>query len=414
MIQKNVLLLFLIELFFLVSIFTGFALIRSLFKPMEIITTGTELIKSKDFTSKFQEIGQKEVDRLINVYNEMIDQLREERLKLQEKTYFIEKIIHNSPTGVIIFDFDGNIEIVNPSAENYLQSTQNQLKGKQLSDIKSQLAAKLIKVEKGKPEIIPLNGNRKFRIHWLYFLDRGFTRDFILLDELTREIQQSEKNAYEKIIRVMAHEVNNSVGASNSLLHSCLNYKEQISDEDKDDFVSALSVAISRADHLNNFIKSYADVIRLPEPKFQKCNISELIENLVLLLKPKMKEQNIELNLEIDRTLSVSLDKDQMEQVVVNLLKNSIEAINKDGKINIKAGIWDKTTYLEIEDSGEGIPENEIENIFTPFFSTKEDGTGIGLTMVQEILNKHEFDYSVKSSPGGPTVFKIFLSKSKS
>lgn len=377
---------------------------------MEIITTGTELIKSKDFTSKFEEIGQKEVDLLIKVYNEMIDQLREERLKLQEKTFFIEKIIHNSPTGVIIFDFDSKIDIVNPSAENYLQLPENQLKGKKLSAVKSQLAKKLIKIEKGRPEIIPTNGNRKFRVHKLYFLDRGFMRDFMLLEELTREIQQSEKSAYEKIIRVMAHEVNNSVGAANSLLHSCLNYKDQISEEDKNDFVSALSVAISRSDHLNNFIKSYADVIRLPEPKLQKCNLSELVNNLVLLLKPKLKEKNIELELDIESFLSLSFDKNLMEQAIVNLIKNSMEAIKKHGKISIRAGIKNKKIFLEIEDNGEGILENDMENIFTPFFSTKEDGTGIGLTMVQEILNKHKFDFVLKSIPGNTTVFTIFFS----
>ncbi|MFC1726724.1 PAS domain-containing sensor histidine kinase, partial [candidate division KSB1 bacterium] len=275
------------------------------------------MIKAKDFTSKFQEVGQKEIDKLINVYNNMIDHLREERLKLQEKTYFIEKIIHNSPTGVIIFDYDGNIDLVNPSAENFLANPLHRLKGKKLSGIESSLAKKLTRIDTGKPGIISLNGNRKFKVHKLYFLDRGFTRDFIMIEELTKEIQQSEKNAYEKIIRVMAHEVNNSVGAANSLLHSCLNYKAQISEQDRKDFVSALSVAISRAEHLNKFIKSYADVIKLPEPKFQKCKILELTENIIILLKPKLKEKNIQLKWDIDNSLTASLDKNQMEQVIV-------------------------------------------------------------------------------------------------
>jgi hypothetical protein len=103
------------------------------------------------------------------------------------------------------------------------------------------------------------------------FLDRGFHRHFVLMEELTEELRQSEKAAYEKLIRLMSHEVNNSVASANSLLHSCLNYKDQLEVEDREDYEVALAVVISRTEQLNAFMKSFADVVRLLKPQFNRA-----------------------------------------------------------------------------------------------------------------------------------------------
>ena len=105
------------------------------------------------------------------------------------------------------------------------------------------------------------------------FLDQGFQRSFILMEELTEELRRFEKAAYEKVIRLLSHEVNNSVGAVNSLLHSCLNYKEQLQEADRHDFENALQVAINRIEHLNAFMSSFAEVIKLPPPQFQPVDL---------------------------------------------------------------------------------------------------------------------------------------------
>lgn len=402
--------LFAVEAFFLLSFLISIALVRSLFKPLDIIRTGTEIIKEKDFTSKFQEVGQPEMDELIGVYNKMIDQLREERLKLHEKNYFIEKIIQASPAGIMTFDFDGKIELVNPAIEKLFLKSVDNLYSKTLVELNTSFTRELNKLKSGESKVIEIEGGRKLKCHKSHFLDRGFSKDFILIEELTEEIRQSEKIAYEKIIRIMAHEVNNSIGAANSLLHSCLNYKYFLPAENKEDFETALKVAISRADHLNEFIRRFADVVRLPNPRLEECDMKILLENITNLMKVNFDKKNIKVAWDIqENLLLIPMDKNQMEQVFVNILKNSMEAIEKSGEITIHLGVKNGRSFTAIEDTGSGISPEILKDVFSPYFSTKENGFGIGLTMVQEILTRHKFEFSINSRPGGPTVFIIYF-----
>ncbi|MCP4726998.1 MAG: histidine kinase, partial [bacterium] len=182
------------------------------------------------------------LDRMIETYNTMIDQLREERLKLQEKNYFIEKVLVASPSVIITFDFDDRIAHINPAGEKILDLNHYETAGKKLSEIDRQYARDLEKLDIGESKVIPFNGSRKLKCWKAEFLDKGFKRNFILIEELTEELRQTEKSAYEKLIRIMAHEVNNSIGAANSLLHSCMNYKNQLREEDRGDFERALNV----------------------------------------------------------------------------------------------------------------------------------------------------------------------------
>jgi signal transduction histidine kinase len=250
-----------------------------------------------------------------------------------------------------------------------------------------------------------LRGNRRVKVHKAEFVDRGFRRQFLLLEELTEDLRRSERAAYERIIRMMSHEINNSIGASNSLLGSCLNYAGQLRAEDQEDFVGAIKVAISRAHHLNAFVKSYADVVRLPKPELQTCDVRDILEGVVLLMKAEAQSRGIGIEWTIEEAPQpVAMDRKQIEQVFVNVLRNAMDAIGKDGGI-ITLRLW--SGRLAIEDTGCGLTPEVRDHLFTPFFTTKEKGHGIGLTLVQEILLGHGFDYSLDSVPGGPTSFAI-------
>jgi len=250
-----------LEAFFVVSLFIGVRLIHHFWVPLDLIRTGAELIGERDFTSKFVEVGQPEMDQLIRIYNRMIEQLRQERTRLHEQHYFVDKIQAASPSGVVTFDFDGKISMVNPSAERLLAVSGGEVVGEELQKIPSGFAQALALLEVGDSQVVAVQG-RRVRCQRLQFLDQGFQRSFILMEELTEELRQSEKAAYEKVIRLLSHEVNNSVGSVNSLLHSCLNYKGQLRQADQQDYETALQVAINRIDHLNAFMGSFADTVR--------------------------------------------------------------------------------------------------------------------------------------------------------
>ena len=398
------------EAFFALSFILALRLFRALFQPLDLVMTGVEFIKDKDFTSKFNEVGQPEMDQLIAVYNRMIDQLRDERTRVQEQHYFMEKILRVSPSGIITFDFDEKILLVNPSAALMLQVVPKDLTGKKLADLHTPIAEALHQLKIGEAQVIPFQGRRRVKCQKTQYLDRGFTRHFILLEELTEELRRSEKAAYEKLIRMMSHEVNNSIGAVNSLLHSFLNYKAQLRADDRNDYETALQVAIARTEHLNAFMKSFAEVVRLPLPQRQPCDLHELLRNIALLLSAESRKRNIVWKWEIAAPPEpVLMDKNQMEQVFVNICKNALEAIGENGAITVRMGKKGGRNFVIIEDTGAGLTPEVRAHLFTPFFSTKENGQGIGLTMIQEILSQHKFEFSLDSQLGSPTQFVIYF-----
>jgi two-component system nitrogen regulation sensor histidine kinase NtrY len=388
---ENRLLLFAVEACFVVSILISFRLVSALFVPLDLIRTGADLIDERDFTSRFVPVGQPEMDRLIEIYNGMIDRLREERLAAEEHHQFLQKIVQASPSGIVICDFDGNVQQANPAAERLLAEPP--------------VAEALPRIAPGESRVVALSGNRRLKVWRAEFRDRGFAKSFYVLDEMTEELRLTEKAAYEKLIRMMSHEVNNSVGAVRSLLESLLRYAEQIGDGDRADFTSALAVASARMDSLNRFMADFADVVRIPSPNLRELDLAALIEPLAALLRPELERRAIVLRLDLAAGGTVRGDRQQLEQVVLNVLRNAMESIGSGGAIDVawRAGV------LTVSDSGHGVDERLQPELFTPFFTTKRDGRGLGLTIVQEILTNHHARFSLQSRAGGGAEFRAEL-----
>ncbi|HWW62305.1 MAG TPA: ATP-binding protein, partial [Thermoanaerobaculia bacterium] len=381
-------LLFALELIFALSILIGIRLVRALFVPLDLVRTGAELISERNFTTRFVPVGQQEVDTLVGVYNTMLDRLREERLAAEEKHQLLEKIVRASPAGIVICDFDTRIEQMNPAATALVTD-----------DVRAVMTA----LADGESRLIAHGGPRRLRISRTEFRDRGFEKSFFLIEELTEELRLSEKSAYEKLIRMMSHEVNNSVGAVRSLLESLLRYARDVREEDRDDFVSALTIASSRMDALNRFMRGFGDVVRIPQPHRTSVDVASLISDVAALLKPELDSRRIALHLDLGTIMTVSADRSQLEQVAINVLRNAIESIGEDGAIDITL----RDDSLSIADNGPGIADEIRADLFTPFFTTKRDGRGLGLTIVQEILANHGFAYALRNREGGGAEFRV-------
>jgi two-component system, NtrC family, nitrogen regulation sensor histidine kinase NtrY len=392
---ESPLLLFIAEGLFLLSVAISIYLVRALFVPLDLIRTGSELIAERDFTSRFVPVGQPEMDRLIDVYNRMIDRLREERLLAEEQHQLLEKIVEASPAGIVLCDFEGNIERMNPSAARMLGG----------AGVASHVDTELASLAPGESRLITRAGSRRIRITRGAFRDRGYAKSFFLTEELTEELRLGEKAAYEKLIRMMSHEVNNSVGAVRSLLESVLRYAPQVSDADRADFGSAITIASARVDSLNRFMSSFADVVRIPLPHPAPTSIAELVERVAALFAPELSERKILLETELTDRRDYEADVNQLEQVVVNLLRNAIEAVEREGSIRIAM----TDGVLIVADSGPGISEDIRRELFTPFFTTRRDGRGLGLTIVQEILANHGFPFSLENRAAGGAEFRIVL-----
>lgn len=405
--------LLLVEVGIALSLGIAIYLARELQKPVSIMKEGLNLIKDKDLATHFIPNEQEELKQLINVYNTMIDNLRKERQSLKEKQFFLEKLIDASQTGVVLLDYNGNIEMVNPRAAAFFGGARESWEGLSLESLPYPFGHYLPTIEVGETDLLTLASRKRMKCSKSEFFDQGFPRKFIMIDELTEELRLSEKAAYEKLIRVISHEINNSLGAVSSLLHTCLHYGSQLDEEDQEDYNMALKVMISRSDHLGAFMRSYADVIRLEKPKKRLHDIEDLIKTAAHLFKAELAQRNIRLEWSVSEKAEkmIGLDAPQIEQVLVNIVKNAMEAVEQHGYLRICIEPYgNKQTLLYVEDSGPGIREEVQSQLFTPFFSTKPNGQGIGLTMIQEILVQHNFEFALESASSTPTRFKIWMS----
>jgi len=407
--RDNPLVFLICEIGLVVLAVFGFKLLFDIFKPLELLLDTTRRLSEQEFTTRLSPLGHPETDRLVEVYNRMAEILRQQRIQNQEQEYFLQKILQTTTSAIIIFDFDGFIDQINPIAQVFLDLPEDELMGKQLSDLPSPLAQKLDQLPLHQSTVIPFRGQRRLKCTRSSFLDRGFYKHYIFIDELTAELRQTEKAAYEKLIRVMSHEINNSLGAANSLLHSCLNYAPQINQADREDFKTALEVIISRTDHLKSFVSDYVSVIKLPKPKLQPSDIGALVAHVQMVLSAEFKRRKIQWVCELEESSPIELDKLQMEQALLNIVKNAMEAIESDGTIRVRYLHRDHRPALLIEDTGKGIREETEAHLFTPFYTTKSSGLGIGLTFVAEVLNNHGFTFALESSPGQPTCFTIWF-----
>jgi nitrogen fixation/metabolism regulation signal transduction histidine kinase len=378
---------------------------RAIGRPFDIISSGIESLKDKDFSTKLNPVGHGEMDELISVYNLMIDQLRQERLLQMEKSSFLQKLIDASPSGIIILDFEGNISSLNPAAVEILDLSEQDASGRKLDNLPGSLAEELSNLSLNESKVITLSGIKSYKCHKSTFVDKGFNRAFITIEELTREIYIKEKSAYEKVIKMMSHEVNNSIGAINSILNSCLNYKSQLKGDDQEDYQNALNVSINRNQGLSDLMSNFARVVKVPDPVMQSFDIISLLRSVKILMEVVGQKKELEWIWDTDSDVfEVSGDYQQLEQVFINVLKNAIEAVDVCGKIRIKTEITTKT--LSISNTGPGIPKEISNQLFTPFFSTKKNGQGIGLMLTREILLNHNYKFSLGTS-GEWTEFTI-------
>jgi nitrogen fixation/metabolism regulation signal transduction histidine kinase len=244
-------------------------------------------------------------------------------------------------------------------------------------------------------------------------VEKGVPHIIVLVEELTDELRASEKTAYQRIIRVLAHEVNNSTGAARSLMESALHYERhfvpEMPDDERKDFRDALTIASERLAGLGEFMREYAHVVRLPTPKPQAFDIGELLVTTATLFGEVCKAHHITLRvISPNEAMMIRADKVQLQQALTNLTKNAIEAVQclvdtaQDRSVTLSVRRRDSASVsIAVEDTGSGLNASAAANILTPFFTTKETGQGIGLMLVREIAAAHGFAFSLENRVGG-------------
>ena len=314
-------------------------------------------------------------------------------------------LISVSPMGVIILDLDERISMANKAALEFLnEGTEEDIQNKTMDKLTGSLAEELSRIPKDTTTTIRLSDSHIYRCSRLSFVDHGFAHPFYLIESLTSEVMKAEKKAYEKVIRMIAHEVNNSVAGITSTLDTVNDALQTM--EDTEDIREVMKVCVERSFSMSRFITNFADVVKIPEPQLEEVQLNDRVIACKMFMENICQDRNITLHLELcDENPGVKMDTSLFEQVLINIIKNAAESIETDGQITIRTSA--SPTMIEIGDTGKGISKDVEAKLFTPFFSTKPNGQGIGLIFIREVLMKHGYTFSLRTYPDGITRFRI-------
>lgn len=366
----------------------GIIVYRRVLLPVMALKHGIDLLQAQDFSSRLAKVGSRDADNIGAVFNRMMDALKNERLRVMERNQFLDMLIEASPMGIVIYDFNGSISDMNSAARSLLDN--------------DELRCATEELQRGEVRTVRLSDTRIYRLSSLTFLDRGFQRPFVLMESLSEEVRKVEKAAYGKVIRQMSHEVNNTVAGVTPVLDTLA----AIADDP--DLTETVTASSDRLLSLSRFVTNYAEMVKLPAPDLHEVNLTALVESMIPFLESLAAGREIRINTDVERENPVILRADpvQIEQVIVNIVKNSIESIagsTGSGTVTVRL-----TGHgLEVADNGGGISPEVAENLFTPFFTTKNSGNGIGLMLVSEILHNHGFAFSLRTYADGITRFRI-------
>lgn len=360
----------------LVVVALGF---KSVIKPLNTVRNGIYLLREQDFGSRLRYTGQPDADKVVDLFNNLMGAMKAERLKTLEQNRFLSQLVEASPMGIAVCDYDGNIVETNRAWNTMLTP--------ELSDAIAAVAENEIRTFR-------LDGSLIVRISRLWFMDSGFRRQFILVERLTNEIVAAEKQVFNKIVRTIGHEVNNTLGSVISVLDTLADINA--GDRDVHDTITS---SMASCDNLVKFVKGYADLVKLPAPVPVAVDINEWLTRLHPTLAG-MAPGNITIDYEPDgEPQQANFDPMLMERVMINIVKNAIESIGDrtDGRITIRAA----NRRITVADNGPGIPAEVSAKLFTPFFSTKRPDRGLGLMLIADILRSHGARFSLTGTESG-------------
>ena len=418
-----------LEAALLLSFMLGVRLIRRALEPLGYTRHFHDLLQDQQYASRLQHSPDRELNELVNLFNTMLGRLYQERLRIGEQQGFLDRLLEATPSAVIVFDFDGRISLFNASAQALLGL--DDAKGKPLRAWLSggestmdrpaeargrspALLAQLDLLPLGESRLLTDADGRRYRAQRGHFYDRGFARHFLLIEELTEELESSEKDTYDKLIRVLAHEVNNTVAATGSVLDSLLYYRDQLNERDGEDFSTAIVAVKRRNASLGEFIERFARVVKMPAPELRPNAVRDIMDDILYLYREPCRGRGIRIGwARCDEAPAVALDRHLIEQALLNVVKNAMEAVEEvaAGERFIEFALVNEAdgVRLSVIDSGNLLGKVPARQLFTPFFTTKKGGQGIGLLFVREVMNRHGFAYRLAATGDGATRFDIWF-----
>lgn len=341
---------------------------------------------------------------LINTINSLANTLQRQRFKSEESQLLLRKVVDQIDVAIIAWDQDNKIRLINPAASKLLRISEQEIIGSKAVVAELDLPQSLTftnSMEAGETKVKTLafdNNRGRFRLHMERFIAEGDTHNLLFLTNVSNILRIEEKKAWRNLVRVLSHEINNSLSPLKSLSDTLM---KQVQKREQDpelakELIDGMSIVGNRAESVANFVQSYHKIARLPEPQKKPTELKQAVAGLIKLFP----DETIHIEGE---AIELQLDPSQFEQVLINIIKNAVEANEsyeaKHDKakqpIDISWALDSNKLVLHISDAGEGI--QNPENLFTPFYTTKSKGSGIGLVFSQQVIEAHDGFLTIKN-----------------
>jgi nitrogen fixation/metabolism regulation signal transduction histidine kinase len=397
-------------------IFQVFSLFHFLDKTNRDLASFLESIRYSEFSRTFKPEGiGVSFDELSKAFNNVIGDFQKVRSEKEEHFHYLQSVLQNIDISIIAYMPDGTVDLINKSAKKLFQV--NSLTNiEALKPVSEDLVTTLKNIRPGKSYLVKVQEEDDILQLSISATELKIKDKPIIIASISNiqnVLEEQETEAWQKLIRVLTHEIMNSITPIASLsetLQVIIKDDNSIS-KNTEEITQALNTINKRSNGLLHFVNTYRNLTRIPKPNFRITYIKDMMNNIRLLVEDELKKFNIEYNVDINpENIEVFADDQLIEQVIINLIKNSVNALeNKSNAfIRVKA-FYNKRGRVTIQviDNGKGILKDVIDKIFIPFFTTKPNGSGIGLSLSKQILRLHNASITAHSVPESETVFTI-------
>jgi nitrogen fixation/metabolism regulation signal transduction histidine kinase len=406
------------------TILQVFSLIRYVDRTNRDLTSFLESIRFSEFTRSFQIEGMgSSFDELNRAFNDVINDFQKVRSEKEEHFHYLQSIVQNIDVSIIAYRKDGTVEMINKAAKKLFQihSLKN-IKG--LEQLSQDLVNTLIHISPGENTLVKVQDQDDILQLAIYATEFKIKDKLIILatiNNIQNVLEEQETEAWQKLIRVLTHEIMNSItpiASLSSTLEIMLkgitdggNVQEEMNLDAVTEIQQALQTINKRSTGLLHFVNTYRNLTRIPKPNFKIFPVKELFKNLYLLMEEEITENKVNFVTHIEpENIEVSADEQLVEQVIINLIRNSMHALDgrKDPTIELKT-YYNKRgrVTIQVADNGTGILPEVLDKIFIPFFTTKQSGSGIGLSLSRQILRLHNGTITAHSIPDEETIFTL-------
>ncbi len=381
-------------------------------------------IKYSDFSQSFRSsIKGSAFEELNGAFSDVIEEFKKTRAEKEEHFRYLQTVVQHVGTGLLAYTDNGDVELINTAAKKVLKI--HGLKNiSELNNFSMQLVDALNKIKAGDRILIKVADNNELSQLSIYaaeFKLRNNHYTLVSISNIQNELEEKEMEAWQNLIRVLTHEIMNSVtpivslsSTASSLLEEINNKLESdksLNSDELEDITGALNTILKRSKGLLHFVDDYRNLTRIPAPNFQLVKIAALFDRIKKLFSEQLDEKNIVCICSVDpNDLEVTADPDLIEQVLINLILNSIKALTDTAgpQINLLSKFdGHGNIIIQITDNGHGIPQELQEKIFIPFFTTRKEGSGIGLSLSRQIMRAHKGGLTVSSVTGKETTFTL-------